>query len=131
MTIDHELDATFQALADPTRRAIISRLAKGPASVGELAQPFDISLPAISRHLRVLESAGLINREKDAQWRRCHLRPQGLTSAADWIDSTRRFWEGRFDQLARFLEAPEIPSEEKQHGRNPDIGADDPGGAEG
>lgn len=98
------LDQTFAALADPTRRAILERLAEGSASVGELAAPFAISLPAVSRHLKVLEGAGLIHRETDAQWRRCHLEPARLKEAAAWIDHYRRFWEGSFDRLTRYLE---------------------------
>jgi DNA-binding transcriptional ArsR family regulator len=103
MTTD-ALSLTFSALADPTRRAILERLARGVATVGELAEPFRVSLPAISRHLKVLERAGLIRREKDAQWRRCHLAPAPLREAADWVDQYRRFWDGQFDALARFLE---------------------------
>ena len=98
------LGATFGALSDPTRRAIIERLARGPASVGELAAPFDISLPAVSRHLKVLEGAGIIRRETDAQWRRCSLQTAPLKEAADWVNRTRRFWEDSFDALAQFLE---------------------------
>lgn len=117
MMTESQLDATFAALADPTRRAIIARLAEGPAPVGELAAPFEISLPAVSRHLKVLEGAGLISREKDAQWRRCHLQPQGLAGAADWIESTRRFWEDRLDSLAQFLRRQESNGKEKADGR--------------
>ena len=124
MMTEDQLDAAFAALADPTRRAIVARLAAGPAPVGELAAPFDISLPAVSRHLKVLETAGLITREKDAQWRRCHLRPQGLAGAAEWIDSTRRFWEGRLDSLARFLEGPNPNGKETTHAASADTGDD-------
>ena len=99
------LSTTFAALADPTRRAILARLAAGDASVGEIAAPFDISLPAVSKHLKVLERAGLIERETDAQWRRCHLRGTPLADAADWIDRYRAFWEARFDSLASFLKS--------------------------
>ncbi len=98
------LNATFAALADPTRRAILARLALGEAAVGELAEPFDISLPAVSRHLKVLERAHLIVREKDAQWRRCHLQPQALQDVSDWVSQYERFWEGRFDSLADYLD---------------------------
>ncbi|MGE5145789.1 MAG: ArsR/SmtB family transcription factor [Candidatus Eiseniibacteriota bacterium] len=103
------LSTTFAALADPTRRAILARLALGDASVGELAEPFEISLPAVSRHLKVLESARLIVREKDAQWRRCHLDAAPLKQAADWVEQYRQFWEERFDALDAFLrqETPE------------------------
>ena len=101
-----ELNGTFAALADPTRRAILARLARGEASVGDLARPFDISLPAISRHLRVLESARLIERRVDAQRRVCRLRAQPLHAAAKWIERYRAFWEERLDDLAALLEEP-------------------------
>jgi len=101
-----DLDRTFAALADPTRRAILARLARGEAAVGDLAEPFDISLPAVSRHLRVLERAYLIERRVDAQWRVCRLRPGSLRTAAHWIDRYRRLWEQRLDDLAAFLEEP-------------------------
>ncbi len=101
--MDH-LSQTFSALADPTRRAILARLASGAATVGEIAEPFDMSLPAVSRHLRVLTDAGLIERHTEAQWRRCELRGEGLRAAADWIDEYRRFWEQQFDRLEAFLE---------------------------
>src|ERR1700722_16125400 len=93
------LDASFAALADPTRRAIVSRLARGDATVNELAAPFDMSLPAVSKHLKVLERSGLISRRKDAQFRPCHLEVQALDGALDWIDQHRRVWEKRFDKL--------------------------------
>src|SRR5271166_5325367 len=101
-----DLDQTFAALADPTRRAILARLARGDAVVGELAEPFNISLPAVSRHLRVLERARLIERRVDAQWRVCRLRPGSLRAAAHWIGRYRRFWERRLDDLAALLEEP-------------------------
>jgi len=101
-----DLDQTFAALADPTRRAILARLARGEAPVGALAEPFNISLPAVSRHLRVLERARLIERRVDAQWRVCRLRPGPLREAAQWIDRYRRFWEQRLDDLAALLEEP-------------------------
>jgi len=97
------LDTTFSALADSTRRAIVARLAQGSATVNELAEPFDISLPAISRHLKVLEGAGLIRREVEAQKRRCHLRPETLKKAEDWIEAHRRFWSENFDKLDAYL----------------------------
>ena len=100
---DH-LSATFGALADPTRRAILARLAQGDAQVGELAAPFEMSLPAVSKHLGVLEDAGLIVRAREGRVRRCHLRPETLRAAADWIEFYRRFWEGQFDALAEYLE---------------------------
>jgi DNA-binding transcriptional ArsR family regulator len=98
-----QLNATFAALADPTRRAILARLARGEATVGELAAPFDMSLPAVSKHLKVLEKARLISRGRQGQWRPCRLRPAGLREAADWLADYRRFWEGSFDRLARFV----------------------------
>ncbi len=107
------LSTTFAALADPTRRAILERLARDPTSVGELAAPFEISLPAISRHLKVLESARLIRREKDAQWRRCRLEATPLREATDWLVQYRRFWEQRFDSLAPYLE--ELQPDEEAH----------------
>jgi DNA-binding transcriptional ArsR family regulator len=98
------LDATFAALADPTRRAIIARLAQGEATVLELAEPFDVSLPAISRHLKVLEQAGLIERSRDAQRRPCRLRGEALADVVQWAEHTRRAWEERFDRLDVYLE---------------------------
>ena len=95
---DH-LSVTLSALADPTRRAILQRLSEGDATVTELAEPFAISLPSISRHLKVLEHAGLISRSRDAQWRPCHLETQPLEDVAAWVTQYRRFWEGRFDRL--------------------------------
>jgi DNA-binding transcriptional ArsR family regulator len=97
------LSATFSALADPTRRAILSRLATGEASVTELAQPFAMSMPAISKHLKVLEHAGLIARGRDAQWRPCRLEAGPLRDIADWVEPYRRLWEGRFDRLDAYL----------------------------
>ena len=101
------LTTTFSALADPTRRAILERLSRGEASAGELAEPFGISKPAISKHLKVLENAKLIVRKKDAQWRRCQLRPEALRVASDWIVQYQRFWESQFDALAEYLENTE------------------------
>ena len=98
------LSDVFSALADPTRRAILARLALGETTVGELAEPFDMSLPAVSKHLGVLESAGLLEREKDGRLRRCQLNAGPMKDAADWIARYRAFWEGRFDALARYLE---------------------------
>lgn len=109
------LNRAFSALADPTRRAILERLAEGPASVGELAQPFDISLPAISKHLTVLERAKLIRREPVAQWRRCRLDPEGLEPAVVWIDRARQFWTESLDALAKYLTEEE---EDKRNGPN-------------
>lgn len=110
------LSQTFAALADPTRRAILARLASGAATVGELAEPFDMSLPAVSRHLRVLTDAGLIERRAEAQWRRCTLRGEGLRAAADWIEFYRRFWESQFDRLEAFLKRT-APAKEKGRSR--------------
>ncbi|HEX3347019.1 MAG TPA: metalloregulator ArsR/SmtB family transcription factor [Acetobacteraceae bacterium] len=97
------LSATFSALADPTRRAILARLADGEATVNEIAEPFAISLPAISRHLKVLEGAGLISRGRDAQWRPCRLDATALKRADDWLGHYRRFWSGSFDRLEIYL----------------------------
>lgn len=98
-----ELSRIFAALADPTRRAILMRLAEGEATVGELAEPFDVSLPAISKHLKVLERAGLVSRSRDAQWRPARLEVEPLRRAASWIDEYRQFWEGSFDRLDEYL----------------------------
>jgi DNA-binding transcriptional ArsR family regulator len=110
-----QLSATFAALADPTRRAILARLASGEASVTELAEPFDMSLPAISKHLKVLERAGLIARGREAQWRPCRLSAGPMRDAADWLDHYRRFWEEAFDRLERYLN--EVKRKEKDHAR--------------
>lgn len=98
------LDLTFAALADPTRRAILARLARGEATVTELAEPFDITLPAISKHLKVLERAGLIERGRDAQRRPCRLAPGGIREVAEWADQYRQFWEGTLDRLDEYLQ---------------------------
>jgi DNA-binding transcriptional ArsR family regulator len=111
MTSD-ALDATFAALADPTRRAILARLASGEATVMELAEPFEMSLPAISKHLKVLERAGLIARGREAQWRPCRLQPAPLKEVARWIEHYRRFWEQSFDRLDAFLR--ELQKKEKK-----------------
>jgi DNA-binding transcriptional ArsR family regulator len=97
------LSTTLSALADPTRRAILARLASGEATVTELAEPFEISLPAVSKHLKVLERAGLIARGRTAQWRPCRLEAAPLKDAADWIEHYRRFWEESFDRLDEYL----------------------------
>jgi DNA-binding transcriptional ArsR family regulator len=111
-----QLSATFAALADPTRRAILARLVAGDATVGELAEPFAISLPAVSKHLKVLERAGLIARGRAAQWRPCRLNAAPLKDAAAWLEEYRRFWEQSFDRLADYLQ--EVQAKEKQrHGR--------------
>jgi DNA-binding transcriptional ArsR family regulator len=97
------LSDTFSALADPTRRAILARLASGEATVGELAEPFAMSLPAVSKHLKVLEHAGLIRRGREAQWRPCRLDAAALKNAADWIEEYRHFWDESFDRLDDYL----------------------------
>jgi DNA-binding transcriptional ArsR family regulator len=97
------LSAIFSALADPTRRAILARLSAGEATVTELAEPFAISLPAVSRHLKVLERAGLITRGREAQWRPCRLEAGTMKEAADWLEAYRRLWEGRLDRLDEYL----------------------------
>lgn len=109
-TID-PLSATLAALADPTRRAILARLAKGHATVNELAEPLAISLPAVSRHLKVLEAAGLISRGREAQWRPCKLEAQALKRVDDWISRYRRFWSGSFDKMDAYL--AELKKKEK------------------
>ena len=114
MTSDH-LSTTFAALADPTRRAILARLARGEASVTKLAQPFEMSLPAVSKHLKVLQRAGLIARGRDAQWRPCRLQAGPLRDAADWIEDYRRFWEESFDRLDEYLR--QVQLKEKKHAR--------------
>lgn len=113
------LDRTFAALADPTRRAILTRLAKGDSSVGELAAPFDVSLPAISKHLRVLERAGLLAQSKDGRVRRCRLQAEPIKEAAAWVETYRVFWDEQLASLARFLEAQpdgEPSREQKEKG---------------
>ncbi|SRR5208283_305658 len=113
------LSTTFAALADPTRRAILARLVSGGASVSELAEPFDISMPAISKHLKVLERAGLIARGREAQWRPCRLHAGPLKDVANWAEHYRRFWEESFDRLddyLRELKGRESRGKEKKHG---------------
>jgi DNA-binding transcriptional ArsR family regulator len=105
------ISTTFAALADPTRRAILARLAQGETSVTELAEPFEMSMPAVSKHLRVLENAGLIKRGREAQWRPCKLDPAPLRQAADWLDFYRQFWEESFDRLEEYLQR--VQSEQK------------------
>ena len=97
------LSVTFAALADPTRRAILARLSEGEASVNELAEPFAMSLPAVSKHLKVLERSGLISRSKEAQWRPAKLEPEAVKPVADWVDQYRRFWDASFDRLDGYL----------------------------
>jgi DNA-binding transcriptional ArsR family regulator len=103
---DDKLDAVFSALGDPTRRRILLRLAAGPASITELAEPFAMTLPAVSKHLRVLERAGLMRRERDGWYHRCYLEPGPLESAASFLARYRPFWESTLDELARYVEDP-------------------------
>src|SRR5215468_4512439 len=109
------LDTTFAALADPTRRAILARLATGQASVQELAEPFDMTLPAISKHLKVLERAGLISRGRQAQRRPCRLEAAPLREVSDWVTAYRRFWDQRLDRLEAYLK--QAQAERRSHGR--------------
>ena len=114
------LSTTFAALSDPTRRAILAQLSEGEASVNELAAPFDISLPAVSRHLKVLEQAGLVSRGRDAQWRPCRLEAGPLKDAAGWIEGYRAFWEQSFDRLDAYLaniQKTDIQKKGRKHGR--------------
>jgi DNA-binding transcriptional ArsR family regulator len=112
------LSATFAALADPTRRAILARLASGECSVTELAEPFEMSMPAVSKHLRVLERAGLIARRREAQWRPCRIEAGPLKEVADWTEHYRHIWEDRLDRLGKYLQ--HVKSKEAEnHGREP------------
>jgi DNA-binding transcriptional ArsR family regulator len=111
------LSSTLSALADPTRRAILARLALGETSVTELAEPFDMSLPAVSKHLKVLEHAGLITRGREAQWRPCTLKAAPLKDVADWVTQYRRFWEERLDRLDDYLHALQGEKKGKKSGR--------------
>ena len=114
MAID-QLSTTFAALADPTRRAILARLVTGECSVTELAEPFEMSLPAVSKHLQVLERAGLIARGREAQWRPCRLEAGPLKEVAEWTERYRAIWEQRFDRLDTYLH--QLKAKEKKHGR--------------
>jgi DNA-binding transcriptional ArsR family regulator len=119
MATDH-LSATFGALADPTRRAILARLASGACSVTQLAEPFDMSMPAVSKHLRVLERAGLIARGREAQWRPCRIQAAPLKEVADWAERYREIWEQRLDRLDTYLQElkkQETKKKETKHGR--------------
>jgi DNA-binding transcriptional ArsR family regulator len=115
---DPGLDRTFAALADPTRRAILARLAGGAATVGELAEPFEISLPAVSKHLKVLERAGLVARGRERQWRPARLEAGPLKDVAEWAERYRRFWEESYDRLDEYLEELQGRGKEKGHGRD-------------
>ena len=114
---EKRLNRTFAALADPTRRAILARLAKGEASVTELAEPFDMTLPAVSKHLKVLEQAGLIARGRERQWRPARLDPEPLKEVAEWAERYRRFWEERYDRLEEYLEELQGRAQEGKDGR--------------
>ena len=116
-TTAQRLDRTFAALADQTRRAILTRLAKGEASVTQLAEPFDLSLPAISKHLKVLERAGLIERGRDRQWRPARLQAKPLKEAAEWTGRYRRFWEESYERLDEYLEELQARGKERRDGK--------------
>jgi DNA-binding transcriptional ArsR family regulator len=127
MTTD-QLSHTFAALADPTRRAILARLASGECSVGELAAPFDMSMPAVSKHLRVLERAGLVAQRREAQWRHCRIEAGPIKQIADWTEHYRLLWEGRLDRMGAYLEglrgqntttSLRTTKKEKSHDRKP------------
>src|SRR6202034_1363583 len=111
--MDDSISSTFAALADPTRRAILARLALGETSVTELPEPFEMSMPAVSKHLRVLERAGLITRGREAQWRPCKLKAEPLREAAGWLEEYRRFWEQSFDRLDEYLR--QLQEKEEKH----------------
>ena len=119
MTNTDQLSATFAALADPTRRAILARLASGECSVSELAEPFEMSMPAVSKHLRVLEQAGLISKRVDAQKRPCRIEAAPLKEVADWAERYRHIWEGRLDRLDAYLQTLQKETKEQKHGRKP------------
>ena len=118
MTTD-SLSTTFSALADPTRRAILARLSSGEATVMELAKPFNMSLPGVSKHLKVLQKAGLIERGREAQWRPCRLRPAPLKDVSDWVDRYRRHWEESFDRLDLYLKELQTKADEDAEGEGP------------
>lgn len=118
MSTDH-LSLTFAALADPTRRAILARLSSGECSVTELAAPFEMSLPAVSKHLRVLERAGLIARRREAQWRPCRIEGAPLREVAEWAEQYREIWEQRLDRLDGYLQELQATTKETRHGRQP------------
>ena len=112
MAADH-LSSTFAALADPTRRAILARLVLGETSVNELAEPFDMSLPAVSKHLKVLEHAGLISRSREAQWRPCKIEPEALKGVDQWLEDYRRLWNERFDRLDDYLKNLQVKGKKR------------------
>jgi DNA-binding transcriptional ArsR family regulator len=120
------LSTIFAALADPTRRAILARLARGETTVNELAEPFAMSLPAVSRHLKVLEHAGLITRGREAQWRPCRIEPAALKPVDDWLEEYRRLWEERLDRLDAYLQTLQRQASPKKAGRKQRIAKDKP-----
>ncbi len=122
VTINRQLNRTFAALADPTRRAILDRLVHSRATVGELAKPFDVSRPAVSKHLRVLERAGLVRRERDGRVSRCGLDARPMRDAADWVERYRRFWENQLDQLVQYFEQEQPEETTPQDDRDTDGG---------
>jgi len=123
MSVD-TLSATFAALADPTRRAILARLTAGQTSVTELAEPFRMSMPAVTKHLKVLENAGLIVRGRDAQWRPCALRAQPLQAASQWLDAYRQHWEQRLDRLEDYLNKLQAQHDKHGHAKHGSLHAD-------
>lgn len=129
MNSQDQLSTTFAALADPTRRAILARLAAGESSVTDLAEPFDMSLPAITKHLKVLERAGLISRTREAQWRPCRLEAKPLQQAADWVEQYRKFWEDSLDRLEEYLS--ELQARENQEATQKDNDKDKRGKRDG
>jgi DNA-binding transcriptional ArsR family regulator len=124
MTSDH-LSTTFAALADPTRRAILARLAQGEATVNELAEPFALSLPTVSKHLKVLQRAGLVSQGRKAQWRPCRLEAAPLHEAANWMEGYRRFWEESFDRLDDYLHDLQAQAQGQDHGKEQTRGRED------
>jgi DNA-binding transcriptional ArsR family regulator len=117
MMIQDQLSSTFYALSDPTRRAILARLANGEASVTDLAKPFAMTMPAVTKHLKVLERAGLVSRSRQAQWRPCRLEAEPLKNVAEWVAQYRQFWEQSFDRLDDYLQ--DLQTKENQNDRNP------------
>lgn len=115
MQVNDALSVTFAALADPTRRAILGRLAQGECTVGELAEPFEMSMPAVSKHLRVLERAGLVAQRREAQWRRCRIQAEPLRDVSEWAERYREIWEARLDRLDEYI--GQIKKERKANGR--------------
>jgi DNA-binding transcriptional ArsR family regulator len=113
-----QLSATFTALGDPTRRAILARLADGEATVNQLAEPFHLKLPTVSKHLKVLQRAGLVSQSRKAQWRHCKLETEPLKEVADWVDRYRRIWDERYNQLDAYLTALQAKEKEKARGDN-------------